>query len=496
MNWICAVYCRLSREDKNSIGESESIQNQKSMLIKYALERNWQIYKIYCDEDRSGIDGERPEFNEMLSDGEKGKFNLILCKSQSRFTRDMELVEKYIHGKFLTWGIRFVAVADNADSIVKGNKKARQINGLVNEWYLEDLSENIKTVLTHKRENGLHIGSFALYGYEKSERDKGKLLIDRDAAEVVKEIYRLYLEGYGKQRIADDLNGKGIPSPARYKALKHPSYKCGSGTGENIWSKTAVSRILKNEIYTGAMVQGKNRKISYKSDKLTSMPASEWIRAYNTHEPIISMSVFERTQKMLEKRSRCCKDGKVHIFSGLIICAHCKCGLRKISNNYKNGSTVYLKCPKCGNYIRQALIENAVKERLDFFIKKYGENLPVIYENEAELKNEIKLRIKALQNQVKLREEAIKLLYLDRAAGIMTRTQFSEMNESFLSDKKNAENKIAELNDKLGSMAKTADKSAEIEINRDALAAFIRKIEVFQTEKDKHSQRVEIHWCF
>ena len=138
-----AIYCRLSREDDDKLhesDESESIQNQKSMLINYAIERSWDIYNIYCDEDYSGIDSERPEFNKLLEDAKSHKFDIVLCKTQSRFTRDMEIVEKYLHNKFIEWNIRFVSPVDHVDTLDKGNKKSRQINGLVNEWYLEDLS--------------------------------------------------------------------------------------------------------------------------------------------------------------------------------------------------------------------------------------------------------------------------------------------------------------------------------------------------------------------
>ena len=152
---LCAIYTRLSKEDDGrQRTESESIQNQKSLLTHYAIERGWEIYAIYCDEDFSGVDGARPDFNRMIEAARQKKFQIVLCKSQSRFTRDMELVEKYIHGLFPVWGIRFIAVADSADTEVKGNKKARQINGLVNEWYLEDLSENIRMVFDLKRREG------------------------------------------------------------------------------------------------------------------------------------------------------------------------------------------------------------------------------------------------------------------------------------------------------------------------------------------------------
>ena len=144
----------------------------------------------------------------------------MLCKTQSRFTRELELVEKYLHGLFPQWGIRFVSVVDNADTANKGNKKSRQINGLVNEWYLEDLSENIRSVLNNRRENGFHIGSFALYGYRKDPEHKGRLLVDEEAAAVVREVFLLFSQGYGKTAIARALNDRrpqpdGVQAPAR-----------------------------------------------------------------------------------------------------------------------------------------------------------------------------------------------------------------------------------------------------------------------------------------
>ena len=186
-----ALYCRLSEEDRNKPAgtcDSGSIQNQKTMLLQYAMEQGWDVFDIYSDDDYAGADRRRPQFNRLLRDAQQHKFDIVLCKTQSRFTRELELVEKYIHGLFPAWGIRFVSIVDNADTASKGNKKSRQINGLVNEWYLEDMSDNIRSVLDSRRENGFHIGAFALYGYQKDPKQKGRLVIDEEAAAVVREV--------------------------------------------------------------------------------------------------------------------------------------------------------------------------------------------------------------------------------------------------------------------------------------------------------------------
>lgn len=297
----CAIYCRLSKEDGGE-HESESIQNQKSLLLNYALDRNWDIYNIYTDEDYSGISEKRPAFARLITDAQNHSFDIILCKTQSRFTRDMEQVEKYIHKLFPVWGIRFIAVADNADTAIKGNKKARQIVGLVNEWYLEDLSENIRSVLDHKRKQGLFIGSFPTYGYLKSS-DKGKLEIDEDAAMIVRRIFTLYLSGMSVYAICKMLNAENIPNPASYKTMHGSSFRPSYGkTFSRQWNKTTISRILSNEMYTGSMVQGRRRKISYKSDHIIEVPQSEWFIVNNTHEAIIDPDIFGQVQQIIRSR--------------------------------------------------------------------------------------------------------------------------------------------------------------------------------------------------
>ena len=223
-----AIYCRLSEEDRNKQSEeddSNSIQNQKAMLLQYAASQGWEVFRIYSDDDYTGSDRNRPEFKQLLADAEAYRFDIVLCKTRSRFTRELELVERYIHGLFPLWGIRFVSIVDNADTDNKGNKKSRQIKGLVNEWYLEDMSENIRSVLTSRRQHGFHIGAFALYGYRKDPERKGHLLVDEEAAAVVREVFILCSQGYGKTAIARMLNDRGVPNPTEYKRLHGLHYR-------------------------------------------------------------------------------------------------------------------------------------------------------------------------------------------------------------------------------------------------------------------------------
>ena len=296
-----AIYCRLSKEDESKTGESESIQNQKSMLIQYAMEQGFELYQIYSDEDYSGIDRNRPAFKEMIRAASEHKFDVVLAKTQSRFTRDMELVEKYLHGKFIEWGIRFIAVVDHVDTDDTANKKSRQINGLINEWYLEDLSVNVRSVLDHKRKEGQYIASFALYGYQKDLAAKGKLQIDPEAAEVVRRIYAMTLRGVGAHKIAQILNGEGVPSPTAYKQQNGERYHLAQKTPcESLWSSGTVYQMLHNQTYAGDLVQGRHKKVSYKSKRTVWLPKSQWIVVENTHEAIIDKDTYDRIKLAID----------------------------------------------------------------------------------------------------------------------------------------------------------------------------------------------------
>lgn len=182
----------------------------------------------------------------------------------------MELVERYLHGLFPEWGVRFIAVLDHVDTCDPAGKKARQINGLINEWYLEDLSGNVRAVLDHKRHSGCYIASFALYGYRKDPADHNRLVIDPPAAAVVRRIFALYVQGAGAGKIAQTLNAEAIPPPSVYRAAQsgQPAAK------PTLWSKATVRRILSNSTYVGDMEQGRVRKLNYKSKRPSGCPAT------------------------------------------------------------------------------------------------------------------------------------------------------------------------------------------------------------------------------
>ena len=295
-----AIYCRLSVEDKGAM-ESESIRNQKSLLEAYARNQNWEIYKIYTDEDYSGLREDRPDFLEMIGQAKVGAFQIILAKTQSRFSRSATTTEKYLHELFPLWGIRFVTVVDSIDTAKKENKKSQQINSLVNEWYCEELSENIRLIFRRKMEEGQFLGNYAPYGYQKNPQDSHKLVVFLEEARIVKFIGDAYRKGKSFQSIATMLNEHKILTPTMSKQLR------GQDMGRKssgIWGSSTIGKILSNSVYIGYMVQGKEKKISFKSKQSVAIPKKDWIIVKDTHEPIFRESEFIEIQKIREKKQK------------------------------------------------------------------------------------------------------------------------------------------------------------------------------------------------
>lgn len=525
-----AIYCRLSKEDeeqgkKDKDGESESIQNQKSMLIHYAIEKGYDIYHIYSDEDYSGVDRERPGFNSMIEAASQRRFDVILAKTQSRFTRDMELVEKYLHGKFIEWGIRFIAVVDHVDTADIANKKSRQINGLVNEWYLEDLSNNVRSVLTHKRREGKYIGTFALYGYKKDPADNNHLQVDPEAAEIVKRIFALYLAGNGTTRIARMLNEEGVPPPAQYKREHGFNYKKSlQYPSEGLWGKATIYRMLTNQTYIGNLEQGRHKKVSYKSRKTVWLPKKEWIVVPNTHEGIIDAESFARVQQMLREHARGGGQGTINPLAGKVFCGVCGSAMEQTGSGYiskKAGKALkYFRCRtaqrdkrRCRgqDYMPMDKLQELVRERVQrhlascLNLEKLERALP-----ETQLSGRRQARRKELERlkgEILRRRKAMRELYLDKSSGVISPAQFMELNRAFLKEVDGLEARCAKLEEQLGEAA-GANGQREImkqylrdignvqTLNRALACLLIEKVVVYPVDVEANTRGIEINWKF
>ena len=492
------------------------IQNQKVMLIQYSMSQGWDIYNIYSDDDYTGSDRNRPEFRRLLADAEAKKFDIILCKTQSRFTRELELVEKYIHGLFPLWNIRFISIVDNADTDNKGNKKSRQINGLVNEWYLEDMSDNIRSVLNNRRANGFHIGSFSPYGYKKDEKHKGHLIVDDEAAAIVREVFSLFSQGYGKTTIARMLNDRDIPNPTEYKRRQGLNFKLPPSKQSTLWKYFAISDMLTNEVYIGNMVQGKYGSVSYKTKINKPRPKNEWYRVEGTHEPIIERALWDRVQKMITERAKPFKVGTVGLFSKKARCAYCGYVLR----SSKSGGRRFLQCPtrhyskdSCpGAFISVDNLERMVIDELQRLSHQYLdietlEREVQVCDNLTEQKKAIEKNIVAYQIKINQYAKGVRDLYLDKVKGIVSESDYIELFQDFTSQKERFETQASDLRKRLAEieaeMARGNDRRALIKqyvntkhLTRTMVEIFIDKILVGKRIDGTRTNPIIIHWNF
>lgn len=516
MNGIVAIYCRLSEEDRNKRNKSDdsgSIQNQKMMLTEYAKKNDWTIFKVYSDDDYAGSDRTRPAFNELITDAKLRKFNIVLCKTQSRFTRELEIVEKYIHGLFPELGIRFVSIVDNIDTDVIGNKKSRQINGLINEWYLEDMSDSIKAALRTRMKAGFFIGSFAPYGYKKDPEKKGHLIIDEPAAEIVREIFSLYNRGFGRTAIARILNDRGIPSPEKYFFQNGTKKNLIGKNGNSFWKYYTVSHILENEVYIGNLIQGKTYNPTYKSKHSVPSDRSKWVIIENTHEPIIDRKTWETTRRLWNERSKPCYDGEVNKYAGKLLCAKCGYNMGVAYNKhvryYRCNSAKYGSNCCTGTTIFEKTLDKAILNEIQKFRNELLDNEEVIKSFDFATKSDesivkIKKQIASTDEKISKYDFALKNLYMDKLNGVISEKQFISLSEAFERDRKEDIKRLNDFKDaldkKLTDRADTQKRNRIISelisfnnVTRELICSFVNYIQVGGT---KHDRIINIYWKF
>lgn len=390
------LYIRLSQEDGDlDDGDvSGSIKNQLQFLLDECAKRDWVVVGIFCEEDISGVDDNRPEWLKSIRFAEVGNTEIVLCKSQSRFTRSMEMVEKYLHKCFPEWNVRFLGLVDNSDTSIVENKKSRQINGLVNEWFVEDTSKNTRETLNNMKRNGLFTGSFAPYGYDIDPKDKHHLIPDLVAREAIKIMAGMLKQGKGMPLVIEVLMRKKFLTPADHKdakgikicrgknRIKSIRYKVEEGetlrviaerfyvTVEEIkqltglttnsinagdiiiiphrqkWTATMIRKILTDETQIGSLVQGKTERTSFKNKKPIAKSKEEWIVVPHCHEANLDLDTFNIVSKMFDtkKRTKSQKNGEIPLFSKKVYCSCCGRIFNKNNAKVKNGNKEYLQC--------------------------------------------------------------------------------------------------------------------------------------------------------
>ena len=337
------IYARLSRDDGDKL-ESDSITNQKA-LIRDFLSKHPEIHVVSekTDDGYSGVNFDRPAFQEMMHEIRSGKVNCVVVKDLSRFGRNYIEAGNYIERVFPFMGVRFIAINDSYDSLDKNQSDSLIIpfKNLINDAYCKDISVKIRSQLEIKRKKGQFIGAFAVYGYLKDEEDHNKLVVDTYASEVVRAIFKWKLEGMSQGRIADKLNMQGVLCPMEYKISLGMKVQTNFRVHKKaMWSPVSVTRILTNEIYTGVLIQGKSGTPNYKVKKVMPKDEGEWIRVENSHPAIVTKRNFDTVQRIMQRDIRIAPaEETVYPFSGYLKCADC--GQNMVRKHYTVGDKEY-----------------------------------------------------------------------------------------------------------------------------------------------------------
>ena len=468
-----ALYVRLSKEDgdaaSGSKNESNSIANQKSLIMDYLQSRpEFRVVSIREDDGFSGTDFNRPAFQAMMEDVKKGVINCIIVKDLSRFGRNYIEVGRYLEKLFPMLGIRFIAVNDNYDSLEADTAHDIVVpfKNLINDSYCRDLSVKIRSHLAIKRKNGEFIGAFACYGYLKDENNRNQLVVDTYAGQVVKDIFRMKINGMSQYRIADALNEQGILSPMEYKKYLGSHFESSFKVNPKaVWTAKAVTRILTNEVYTGVLVQGKQTTPNHKVKVRQEVDETDWIRVENAHESLIDRVLFDIVQNLMGRDTRTSpNETQVFPLSGLVYCGDCGHPMvRKISRYTKKEKAdtaqtygYFLCSEKCGkggcswHRISENDLMGAVLGAVNLHIQKVLDVQEALKQIENAPSRQ--LMIQKYQERLSMKEEERKKaerlkigIYEDLKDGLLDKEEYQKLKAEFDSRIAEADTAVKEL---------------------------------------------------
>ena len=516
---ITALYCRLSRDDELS-GESNSITNQKSILSKYAKENNFQNIQVFVDDGYSGTTFTRPAFMEIMELAEQGKIGTIIVKDHSRLGRNRLVVGQLLEEDFVRLNIRYIAIMDNIDSS-KGLNDFLPIQDWFNEMHAKNTSQKVRAVLKNKGESGISLANNVPYGYKKDEFDKTKWLVDETSAEVVKEIFNLFIQGHGTFEIARILRERKILTPSEYNT----SINTNSTNQEYQykWCGTTVAGILDRQEYIGDTVNFKSTTRSYKDKTRINLPKEDRKIFKNTHEPIIDEYTWNISKQLRNNRKKRAKSGKKSIFSGLLFCNDCGkkmyfqspvVDLRN-KDHYRCSSYKHDTSACSSHYISDDTLQRIVLEniqRVISYMKDY-EDLFIKEQLAKSTQDEIKKISKSKKELEKAKNRVIEIdslfmhIYEDNVCGKISDDRFRKLSFNYDKEQQELKTKIEQLSKDIENTEKkdtditqfisNVKKYTEItRLSPEILNELIEKIVIHQQEKinGKKTQEIDIYY--
>lgn len=527
METQAAIYCRLSQDD-GSLGESGSIQTQKAILTQYCQEHHMEIVDCYCDDGWSGTNFDRPAFQRMIGDIEAGRVNTVIVKDLSRFGREYAQMGLYIEHYFEEKGVRFLSLAENIDSSQGLNNLVLPFTNVINSLYARQASEKTKAAHRARAKNGMFLGSRAPYGYQKDPNDRHHLIVDPEAAEVVKEIFRMFADGIGYVRMTKILRERNILNPQAYFNQNNPDYYKHSDYWRKPfdWHATSVRAILNNPVYLGKLTFGKTKTKGFFDKRRVPAEESDWIVVEHTHEPLVSQELWDTVHQMMKARRRENGSGHVQPFAGLVKCAGCGSSLNA-SYDKKKGKYTGFSCWVYKNYGKQRCTSHAIGwQTLNRLVledirrnaqvaklaaaRYVGVLLRAKLEKEKGETVRAERELKKAEKRIGELDKILAKLYEDQALGKISEVRYQAMAPGYEAEQASLQERVSQLREQLAHTQEVQDNVEQFvpliqkytdiqELTPHILNELIEKIVVHEKkveEDGSKSQMVEIHYKF
>ena len=471
MDYHAALYIRLSKEDETE-GPSQSVTNQQSLLNEFVQQHRLSVYDTYIDDGFSGTSFDRPAFQRMIGDIESKKVNMVITKDLSRLGRDYIMTGHYMERYFPEKRVRYISLLDGIDTGVESSANdITPFRAIMNDMYAKDISKKIKSVKRDKQRKGQFIGGKPMYGYKMHPTEKNKIVIDEEAAPVVRRIFAMALEGVSCRQIAVRLNEEHIPTPAAYAGLTLGTKGAYSG----LWSSERISEMLRNETYIGHMVQGRTVKISYKSKKCQAQPPESWVVVENTHEPLIDKETFHKVQMLVSSRKHTRSRTYDFLLKGLIHCHECGCPMAVLNRPNAAGEQrlffvcrTYQRFTKAGRCTCHSIKEQTVTDAVIAKVKEVCQAFlcperlqPIAVQavEDARKADSDEAETQALQGKIENLTAQLDKMYMDRLSGLLSENDFERIYKRVKMDRTALEEKLKQLEAQKESQVSTEDRA-------------------------------------
>ena len=503
MDYQAALYIRLSKEDENE-GPSESVTNQKSLLDEFVKKHRLAVYDVYVDDGWSGTNFDRPDFQRMIGDIEAGKINMVITKDLSRLGRDYIMTGYYMERYFPEKRVRYISLLDGIDTGVESTANdITPFRAIMNDMYAKDISRKIKSVKRDKQRKGQFIGGKPVYGYRMHPTEKNKIVVDEEAAVVVRRIFAMALDGMSCRKIAAKLNEEGVPTPAAYAGLPVPN----PGPYTGLWSSERISEMLQNETYIGNMVQGRSVKISYKSKKCLKQDRENWVVVEGTHEPLIDTETFHKVRMLVDSRRHTRSRTYDFLLKGLIFCHECGYPLAVLNRKNAAGEDVlyfvcrtYQRFTKAGVCTCHSIKEKTVTDAVIAKVREVceaclnpGKLLPMAQQavEQAQKENAPENEMQAIQNKIDSLTANLDKMYMDRLSGLLAETDFERIYQRVKMERAALEDKLEALEAQKECTLSTEDRARELVqkymdsafTSRELLVSLIQRVELTEEKQ-------------